>query len=444
MPRQGHAVALLALLHVHTALASHVAIAHLNKYPGVITSDVRATLKLEAIGSDLLRVSGYITGLAGSAIGGWHVHGGYSCGLASDVGESLFTSATTSCFNSLTANNIENPCYVADSNGVAFIDKQIRGFSLTASTPTLGRTIVVHDSSGVRVACGIIEPLHGETVDVGVYPGASVPPSYALTRGLLHITEEGDAATNFVRPSSSSFNVRGSVRIVTQGGSTQATQLMSVSLRGADPACASGPGSATGSCGITLNLETSCAGTSFTPLPGALVSYTSTSDGTIQTQRAASTGYNALQLTGKALLVHDYAGARIACALIGSGGDAVSPTPLPAVYPFLPPSPVPPTPLPTPSPPTPTPLPPPSLSLPPPSTLPPPPSLPLPPRHLSLIPSPPPRSAPGCESAASSPASPPMPLGSASTFTPALPVPPPPPRAPWVATTSLGCQSTRG
>lgn len=402
MPRQCGA-ALLALLHVHTALASHVAIAHLNTYPGVITS-VRATLKLEAIGSDLLRVSGYITGLAGSAIGGWHVHGGYSCGLASDVGESLFTSATTLCFNSLTANNIENPCYVADSKGVAFLDKQIRGFSLTGSTPTLGRTIVVHDSSGVRVACGIVEPLHGETVDVGVYPGTSVPLSYALTRGLLHVTEEGDAATNFVRPSSSSFNVRGSVRIVTQGGSAQATQLMSVSLRGADPACASGPGSAAGSCGITLNLETSCAGTSFTPLPGALVSYTSTSDGTIQTQRAASTGYNAIQLTGKALLVHDYAGARIACALIGSGGDAVRLTPLPAVYPLLPPSPIPPTPLPP----------------------------------------PPPRSAPGCESAASSPAFPPMPLGSASTFTPALPVPPPPPRAPWVATTSLGCQSTRG
>ena len=355
MPRQ--CGALLALLHVHTALASHVAIAHLNTYPGVITS-VRATLKLEAIGSDLLRVSGYITGLAGcstagcaiGAIGGWHVHGGYSCGLASDVGESLFTSATTLCFNSVTANNIENPCYVADSKGVAFIDKQIRGFSLTGSTPTLGRTIVVHDSSGVRVACGIVEPLHGETVDVGVYPGTSVPLSYALTRGLLHVTEEGDAATNFVRPSSSSFNVRGSVRIVTQGGSAQATQLMSVSLRGADPACASGPGSATGSCGITLNLETSCAGTSFTPLPGALMSYTSTSDGTIQTQRAASTGYNAIQLTGKALLVHDYAGARIACALIGSGGDAVRLTPLPAVYPLLPPSPIPPTPLPTPPP----------------------------------------------------------------------------------------------
>lgn len=357
MPRQCGA-ALLALLHVHTALASHVAIAHLNTYPGVITS-VRATLKLEAIGSDLLRVSGYITGLAGcstagcaiGAIGGWHVHGGYSCGLASDVGESLFTSATTLCFNSVTANNIENPCYVADSKGVAFIDKQIRGFSLTGSAPTLGRTIVVHDSSGVRVACGIIEPLHGETVDVGVYPGTSVPPSYALTRGLLHITEEGDAATNFVRPSSSSFNVRGSVRIVTQGGSAQATQLMSVSLRGADPACASGPGSAAGSCGITLNLETSCAGTSFTPLPGALMSYTSTSDGTIQTQRAASTGYNAIQLTGKALLVHDYAGARIACALIGSGGDAVRLTPLPAVYPLLAPSPIPPTPLPPPPPP---------------------------------------------------------------------------------------------
>lgn len=385
MPRQGHAVALLALLHVHTALASHVAIAHLNKYPGVITSDVRATLKLEAIGSDLLRVSGYITGLAGSAIGGWHVHGGYSCGLA--VGESLFTSATTSCFNSLTANNIENPCYVADSKGVAFIDKQIRGFSLTGSSPTLGRTIVVHDSSatgsGARVACGVIEPLHGETIDVGVYPGSGVPPSYAGTRGLLHITEEGDAATNFVRPSPSSFNVRGSVRIVTQGGSTLATQLMSVSLRGADPACAAGPGSAAGSCGITLNLETSCAGTSFTPLPGALVSYTSTSDGSIQTQLAATTGYNALQLTGKALLVHDYAGARIACALIGSGGDAVRLTPLPAVCPLLPPSPIPPPPLPTHSPPTPTPLPPSSPSLLPPS-------LPLPTCHLSFIPSPPP------------------------------------------------------
>ena len=39
--------------------------------------------------------------------------------------------------------------------------------------PVLGRAVVVHDSAGARVGCGLIEPSFGEVVTIGTYPGAA-------------------------------------------------------------------------------------------------------------------------------------------------------------------------------------------------------------------------------------------------------------------------------
>lgn len=73
--------------------------------------------------------------------------------------------------------------YTADSRGVASIYAVVPGFSLGGAMPVAGRAIVVHNSFGSRVGCGLITPVYGgKTVSLGTYPeyagGSSV-------RGLL-------------------------------------------------------------------------------------------------------------------------------------------------------------------------------------------------------------------------------------------------------------------
>ena len=49
--------------------------------------------------------------------------------------------------------------------------------------------VVVHDSSGVRVACGVMEPTVGYFVALGAYPESST--GYNVT-GTLLVTEAAD------------------------------------------------------------------------------------------------------------------------------------------------------------------------------------------------------------------------------------------------------------
>ena len=66
--------------------------------------------------------------------------------------------------------------------GVAPLLFEVKGLSYGLANPVAGRVMVVHDSTGARVACGAIKSIPGEVVTLGAYPGS--PPSSGA-RGTL-------------------------------------------------------------------------------------------------------------------------------------------------------------------------------------------------------------------------------------------------------------------
>ena len=63
--------------------------------------------------------------------------------------------------------------YSSNDKGIVSLDLSVAGFTLGGSAPVNGRTVVVHDSSGARIACGVLTPIAGEVVSLGAYPGYS-------------------------------------------------------------------------------------------------------------------------------------------------------------------------------------------------------------------------------------------------------------------------------
>ena len=97
-------------------------------------------------------------------------------------------------------------------------------------------------------------------------------------------------------------------------------------LSGIDPMCSSGPntGVNANSCGVHIHKGTSCTedaeghyyDTSIGSDPWGAGYYTANSDGTAETRFALMAGTSSSEITGKAVIVHDYNGGRIGCALL--------------------------------------------------------------------------------------------------------------------------------
>ena len=102
-------------------------------------------------------------------------------------------------------------------------------------------------------------------------------------------------------------------------------------------ACVSGPDTGiANSCGIHIHTGTTCTGdagghlwkatATVTSDPWASVSYTATASGVASGAASGlDTGLAASDLPGKAFIVHDRSGARIACAVMGEGDGALHP-----------------------------------------------------------------------------------------------------------------------
>lgn len=169
------------------------AVATLGPYPGSARDSVGGTLRVTYdSATSTLTIDGLVSGLTPDSAGGWHVHEGYTCTDASAVGGHFFAPGTPDAWQPL--------AYAADSSGVARISVRVHGYSLAAALPvgaaavhprgmpTLGRAIVFHGANGARIGCGLIEPLYGEAVAVGRYPGYA---GAAQINGLLTLRPDG-------------------------------------------------------------------------------------------------------------------------------------------------------------------------------------------------------------------------------------------------------------
>ena len=113
---------------------------------------------------------------------------------------------------------------------------------------------------------------------------------------------------------------------------TSGTQTYFAQLTGVDPLCAAAAGPAANSCGFHIHENPTCtanAGGHYYTVatdPWTSVSYSpptlgvvANNGGTMQGSFTVTTGATESQLTGKSMIVHNYAGNRIACAILGTG-----------------------------------------------------------------------------------------------------------------------------
>lgn len=133
-------------------------------------------------------------------------------------------------------------------------------------------------------------------------------------------------ATNFVKYFNypGSLNVEGILTIYPEIGPDKSAMLGAGHFSGVDPACNMGPNTevSANSCGVHIHVGTSCAedaGGHFYNTaadPWGEGYYKAESDGTAEVEFALMPGTSSADITGRAVIVHDYNGDRISCALL--------------------------------------------------------------------------------------------------------------------------------
>ena len=128
--------------------------------------------------------------------------------------------------------------------------------------------------------------------------------------------------------------VAGTVTVTTDGTS----QTLAYSLTGTETACADGADSeAANSCGVHIHLGTACDGDAgghyyddelVASDPWGSITYVTAAFPPSDTTDSVDTGYTEADLVGRTLIIHDYNGGRIACALL-AGPPTPGPTPSP-------------------------------------------------------------------------------------------------------------------
>jgi len=172
------------------------------------------------------------------------------------------------------------------------------------NSEVLGHTMVVHDHTGARVACGIITPSH-----VGVNSFARY--------------------FNYI----GSLSVSGRIGVSSFGVLDSAGQDLKWELHGVDAKCKWGGSSQyKNSCGIHIHTGTDCVSnaeghffneTTFVQDPWANIDYHSIAwwkhPSGISAQSSGkdvTTGFETTTMMGHALIVHDFEGVRVACGII--------------------------------------------------------------------------------------------------------------------------------
>jgi len=174
----------------------------------------------------------------------------------------------------------------------------------------LGHTMIVHDHTGARVACGVITPY--------MLAVPAFTPYFDYT-GYLEVT--------------------GSMAVSGPGVADSAGQTLSWELKGVDPRCKEGAGvGIKNSCGVHIHAGKNCSSdalghywnkTTLKDDPWSSVGYTSVSwflSDVYAWERARPvvTGLENSLVNGHTMIVHDYDGGRIGCGIIAPHAEVAN------------------------------------------------------------------------------------------------------------------------
>merc|ERR1711998_507533 len=141
-------------------------IASLASYPGLDSvSTVAGDLLVQADSSQLV-ITGSLTGLEASVTGGLHIHSGTTCSDASAVGGHWWDSSVADPWSTATT------FYTSAGDGSAEVSITVTAAALGLSPEGFaGRTLVVHNEGGDRVACGVFGVTVEQIASLASYPG---------------------------------------------------------------------------------------------------------------------------------------------------------------------------------------------------------------------------------------------------------------------------------
>jgi hypothetical protein len=134
------------LTYFNTCNLNKIGVADIGAYPDFVgNKTVQGTVSAFHDGSGS-RYRVKLSGLEPNSAGGWHVHTGTSCAVASEVGGHYFS----------TINNASDPWanvkWASDENGDVEEKLNFRHFE----SPVLNHAVVIHREDGVRIGCGVI------------------------------------------------------------------------------------------------------------------------------------------------------------------------------------------------------------------------------------------------------------------------------------------------
>lgn len=225
---------------------------------------------------------------------GVHIHEGTACEKA---GGHYYSTALS-----------EDPwapiVYVTKNGGAQ--SQQVEVKTETELSSANGRTFVVHDIEGSRVACGSLAPV-------------------ALIEDSLRTAGSFQRYPGYT----GDLNVTGTVEAWQVGTGSAASQVLRFDLTGVDSAC--GTANITGvgnACGIHVHEGKDCADqakvgghywdkSAQASDPWKPIRYTVKEGRAVGITTPVVTGFGAAGITGRSMVVHDKTGSRVACAQIG-------------------------------------------------------------------------------------------------------------------------------
>lgn len=140
----------MSLISSSIALAApQVLTAELGAYPGSSLAPPQGSLSV-TFDKTQLNVQYQLQGLAASSSGGLHIHTGTSCAVAADVGGHYWDAA-------IGDDTWKGAKWRSNGRG-----ESQGGVVLTTGysyRQNIGHAVVIHNSDGTRIACGVLQPV---------------------------------------------------------------------------------------------------------------------------------------------------------------------------------------------------------------------------------------------------------------------------------------------